>query len=120
MIDFLNQIPMEIRPLISLCLMLPFLFLFFKLATKGQRLVKNYRNVKIGQTSKQVIKLLGRPNRKRQLENGKVRYEWYHDSPVTRITFAGYTIAKSESAHRYVSVTFVNDHVIGVDAANMH
>ncbi len=120
MIDFLNQIPMEIRSLISLCFVLPCLFLLFKLATKGRRLVNNYKNVKLGQTSKEVIRLLGRPNRKRQLQDGKIKYEWYHDTPVTRIKFAGRTIAKNESVHRYVSVTFANDHVIGIDAANMH
>ncbi|MBE6812281.1 MAG: hypothetical protein E7523_05310 [Ruminococcaceae bacterium] len=120
MLEFLNNVPMEVRPLISLCFLIPSLYLFFRLATKGHRVANNYKKVRLGQTSKEVIKLLGRPNRKQQQENGKMKYEWYHDTPVTRFKFAGRTIAKNESIHRFVSVTFANDRVIGVDAANMN
>ncbi len=91
----------------------------FRLAIRSRKM-KNYRNVRIGQTKEEVIKLLGRPNRKRQQENGKIKYEWYYDTPAQRIKFTGITILKTQSEHRYVSVTFVNDHVIGVDAANMN
>ncbi|MBQ6862927.1 MAG: hypothetical protein IJO14_01675 [Clostridia bacterium] len=117
--DFLNSIPHEVTILIIALATLLWFYLVFRMSSRSRKM-KNYRNVCIGQTKEEVIKLLGRPNRKRQLDNKKVKYEWYHDTPVTRFKFAGRTIAKSESVHRYVSVTFANDHVIGVDAANMN
>ncbi len=119
MLDLLNSIPGEVMMLIIILASVLWFYLVFRLATRSRKM-KNYRSVCIGQTSKEVIRLLGRPNRKRQLKDGKVKYEWYHDTPVTRFKFAGRTIAKNESIHRYVSVTFANDHVIGVDAANMN
>lgn len=119
MLEFLNSIPHEVTILIIALATLLWFYLVFRMASRSRKM-KNYRSVRIGQTSKEVIKLLGRPNRKRQLQGGKMRYEWYHDTPVARIKFAGYTIAKSESVNRFVSVTFVNDRVIGVDAANMN
>lgn len=118
-LDLLNSIPGEVMMLIIILASVLWFYLVFRLATRSRKM-KNYRSVCIGQTSKEVIRLLGRPNRKRQLQDGKIKYEWYHDTPVTRIKFAGRTIAKNESVHRYVSVTFANDHVIGVDAANMN
>lgn len=117
--DFLNSIPHEVTILIIALATLLWFYLVFRMASRSRKM-KNYRNVRIGQTSKEVIKLLGRPNRKRQLNDEKVRYEWYYDTPARRIKFTGITIARTQSIHRFVSVTFANDRVIGVDTANMN
>ena len=117
--DFLNSIPHEVTILIIALATLLWFYLVFRMSSRSRKM-KNYRNVCIGQTKEEVIKLLGRPNRKRQLNDEKVRYEWYYDTPAQRIKFTGITIARTQSVHRYVSVTFVNDRVIGVDAANMN
>lgn len=117
--DFLNSIPHEVTILIIALATLLWFYLVFRMSSRSRKM-KNYRSVCIGQTKEEVIKLLGRPNRKRQQENGKIKYEWYYDTPARRIKFTGITIARTQSVHRFVSVTFVNDRVIGVDAANMN
>lgn len=119
MLEFLNRIPNEVMILIIALATLLWFYFVFRLATRSRKM-KNYKNIRLGQTSKEVIRLLGRPNRKRQLQDEKMRYEWYYDTPARRIKFTGITIARTQSVHRYVSVTFVNDRVIGVDAANMN